>query len=88
MRAKATITSKGQITLPIGIRRQMGLREGDVIEFSVRAGVTTVQRFAPDRNPFAKWAGRLGGQQQLSDAVQWQRDLRDEDRLESDEDRS
>lgn len=78
MRAKATITSKGQITLPIGIRRSMGLREGDVVEFTREAGVTTVQRFAPDSNPFTKWAGRLGGQQRLEDAVQWQRDLRDE----------
>lgn len=78
MRAKATITSKGQITLPVGIRRQMGLREGDVLEFNVEAGVATVQRFAPDSNPFAKWAGRLGGQRSLADAVQWQRDLRDE----------
>ena len=78
MRAKATITSKGQITLPVGIRRQMGLREGDVLEFNVEAGVTTVQRFAPDSNPFTKWAGRLGGQRRLEDAVQWQRDLRDE----------
>ena len=78
MRAKATMTSKGQITFPVGIRRQMGLREGDVLEFTLEAGVTTVQRFAPDSNPFTKWAGRLGGQQRLEDAVQWQRDLRDE----------
>lgn len=78
MRAKATITSKGQITLPVGIRRQMGLREGDILEFTLESGVTTVQRFAPDNNPFTKWAGRLGGQQRLEDAVQWQRDLREE----------
>lgn len=78
MRAKATITSKGQITLPIAIRRQMGLREGDVLEFTLEAGVVTVQRFASDSNPFSKWAGRLGGQQHLKDAVQWQRELRDE----------
>ena len=78
MRAKATITSKGQITLPVGIRSQMGLREGDVPEFTVLKGVATVQRFATESNPFSKWAGRLGGQQRLEHAVQWQRDLRDE----------
>ena len=30
---KATITSKGQITLPAAIRRRLGLKTGDVLEF-------------------------------------------------------
>ena len=30
---KATLTSKGQITLPIAIRRKLGLKAGDVLEF-------------------------------------------------------
>ncbi len=78
MRARATITSKGQITLPISLRRELGLREGDVVEFTLEAGVTTLQRHSDADNPFEKWAGRLGGMQQLTDAVNWQRDLRDE----------
>jgi antitoxin PrlF len=78
MRARATITSKGQITLPIAIRHRMNLREGDVVEFTLEAGVTTLQRQTEDTNPFEKWAGRLGGLRQIQDAVDWQRDLRDE----------
>jgi antitoxin PrlF len=78
MRARATITSKGQITLPIAIRHRMNLREGDVVEFTLEAGVATLQRHTEDGNPFEKWAGRLGGMQRVKDAVQWQRDLRDE----------
>ena len=31
----ATITSKGQITLPVGLRRQWGLKAGDQIAFEV-----------------------------------------------------
>jgi AbrB family looped-hinge helix DNA binding protein len=30
---KATLTSKGQITLPVAIRRRLGLQAGDVLEF-------------------------------------------------------
>ena len=33
MNTKAKITSKGQITLPAKLRRQLGLRTGDVVEF-------------------------------------------------------
>jgi antitoxin PrlF len=31
--ATATITSKGQITIPVEIRRQLGLKPGDRIDF-------------------------------------------------------
>ncbi len=34
-KAIATITSKGQITLPVELRRQWGLRAGDQIAFEV-----------------------------------------------------
>lgn len=30
---KATITSKGQVTIPIGIRERLGLKAGQVLEF-------------------------------------------------------
>ncbi len=30
---KSTLTSKGQITLPVKIRRRLGLKPGDVLEF-------------------------------------------------------
>jgi antitoxin PrlF len=31
--ASATVTSKGQITLPVQIRRRLGLRPGDRVQF-------------------------------------------------------
>jgi AbrB family looped-hinge helix DNA binding protein len=34
---KATITTKGQITIPIGIRRNLKLKAGDVLEFDETA---------------------------------------------------
>ncbi|MGU2445385.1 AbrB/MazE/SpoVT family DNA-binding domain-containing protein [Burkholderia cenocepacia] len=32
--ATATITSKGQVTIPVDVRNQLGLEAGDRIEFS------------------------------------------------------
>ncbi len=34
---KATLTSKGQITLPVEIRRRLGLKAGNVLEFDETA---------------------------------------------------
>ena len=34
---KATVTSKGQITIPLAIRRKLELRRGTVLEFDERA---------------------------------------------------
>lgn len=31
--ASATVTSKGQITIPVGVRHQLGLAAGDRVEF-------------------------------------------------------
>lgn len=76
MNAVATITSKGQITIPVEVRRQMGLIEGEQVEFHVEAGVTTMRRYSTGSNPFIKWAGRLGGLSGIESAVEWQRELR------------
>ena len=32
------VRDKGQVTLPLEVRRQMGLREGDLLEASVKDG--------------------------------------------------
>lgn len=34
---KATLTSKGQITIPIGVRKHLHLKPGDVLEFDEKA---------------------------------------------------
>ena len=40
----ATMTSKGQITLPVGLRRQMGLKPGDRLDFATAADGTVSVR--------------------------------------------
>lgn len=40
----ATLTSKGQVTLPKSVRQLLGLDTGDKIAFDVRAGEVVVSR--------------------------------------------
>jgi antitoxin PrlF len=42
--AEATITSKGQVTIPADIRKSMGLTEGERVVFTVLDDGTTVMR--------------------------------------------
>jgi AbrB family looped-hinge helix DNA binding protein len=41
---KATITSKGQITIPVAIREKLGLKPGDQIEFDENATILIGRR--------------------------------------------
>ena len=46
---KATITSKGQITIPIGIRKSLRLKTGDVLEFDEKAPYLKAAKAIPPR---------------------------------------
>jgi antitoxin PrlF len=73
------VTSKGQITVPQEIRRRLGLREGDQVEFVTGNRCTIVRRVEQKQNPFKQFAGMLpafpGGKKEIN---AWLRDLRDE----------
>jgi AbrB family looped-hinge helix DNA binding protein len=53
---RAKVTSKGQITVPVVIRRFLGVKPGDNIRFEQQEGGIRVVRDADD-NPFEKWRG-------------------------------
>ena len=45
----ATLTSKGQVTIPAAVRQRLGLRKGDRISFTVREdGVVELQAVRVD----------------------------------------
>ena len=61
----AKITSRGQVTIPIDIRKRLGVREGDKIIFFEDRGQIVVANaaklaFANMREAFAGEAERLG----------------------------
>jgi len=46
----ATITSKGQVTVPSAVRRELGLRDGDGLEFTVSNGQAVVRPIKPRKS--------------------------------------
>lgn len=57
----ATITSKGQITIPIKIRRKLGLRAGQKLEFDESASCLKAEKVV-GKNPFDSVLGSLKGE--------------------------
>ena len=44
----ARVTSKGQITIPVGIRKQLGITYGDTVDFHVRKGQVVLEAHHED----------------------------------------
>jgi len=56
MTRQAKVTSKGQITIPLDIRRKLGVRAGDQVIFEATDDQVTV-RPASKESVFEKWRG-------------------------------
>lgn len=72
---KATVTSKGQITIPEPLRRRFGLRAGTVLDFDENAPLLTARRVV-SREQMARATGILGRELAGRTAVEWLADLR------------
>ena len=79
MAFQSRITSKGQVTVPVEIRKKLGLRKGDRVEFSDNGGDTVIRRAQDFSNPFERYRGILKGIPGNVRAVKrWVADLRDD----------
>jgi AbrB family looped-hinge helix DNA binding protein len=56
MKARAVITSKGQVTIPKQVRDALGLGESDVVEFEVRGKRASMK---PVEGGFLRWYGSI-----------------------------
>jgi antitoxin PrlF len=56
---KSTISSKGQITVPVEIRDQLGLRPGTVVSFELREGGVFLRKGTMGKHPVDRVFGRL-----------------------------
>lgn len=56
----SVVSSKGQITVPQEVRTQLGLKEGDRVEFVMENGHTVMRPARASANPFEPYAGALG----------------------------
>lgn len=79
MRKLATISSKGQVTIPQEIRERLGLERGDRVEFVTEGGVTYLRPARSEANPFVDYAGVLAEFGDTDEVNAWVRDLRDEE---------
>lgn len=77
MQARARLTSKGQITLPIEVRRALGLRVGDLVAFESGADGFSIRPMRP-ATEFAELEGiwRTGDGASTGQVDAWLRDLR------------
>ena len=76
-RQTATVTSKGQITIPKEIRRQLNLREGDRVEFVTEGARTVIGRAKDATNPFQEYIGALPAFRSKREIASWLSALRD-----------
>lgn len=54
---KGKVSSKGQITIPRAIRRELGILEGTKLEFHAENG-RLIARKKLDEDPILRWRGR------------------------------
>ena len=77
MKKQAKITAKGQITVPLAIRRALGVRAGDMLLFETDEDGIRVRPVRAE-SPFAKYRG-IGNRGIVSGKkaiTHWMRELR------------
>ncbi|HKM91714.1 MAG TPA: AbrB/MazE/SpoVT family DNA-binding domain-containing protein [Candidatus Acidoferrales bacterium] len=79
MARTSTISSKGQITVPLEIRNRLGLKTGDRVEFVVEKNRTILRPARAAENPFLKYVGAFPAFSSVREINAWVRALRDEE---------
>ncbi len=83
MAASSTISSKGQITVPVEIRNRLGLHPGDRVEFCVEDGHTTLRPIRKENNALDEYIGALPYDDPNTSAVSFWREMRGHDPAEN-----
>ena len=73
----ATVTRKGQITIPKDVRDALGLVAGSQVEFTIEPGRVIHRRRIP-AEAFERWRGYLGGKLPLESVDEMMEALRGE----------
>jgi AbrB family looped-hinge helix DNA binding protein len=79
MPPSSTLSSKGQITVPIEVRHRLGLKQGDRVEFVFEDGRTILRPKRTETNPFAAFVGILPVFSSREELLAWHRELREDD---------
>ena len=79
MPPSSTISSKGQITVPIEVRHRLGLKQGDRVEFVFEDGRTVLRPKREGKNPFIAYLGAYPAFSSREEINAFYRDLREDD---------
>jgi|AntDeeMinimDraft_4_1070355.scaffolds.fasta_scaffold13244_1 AbrB family looped-hinge helix DNA binding protein len=64
-----TISQKGQVTIPVAVREELGIHPGDEVTFEhTTEGYTLRKQVADDR--FEKWRGALSTDRSVSERME------------------
>lgn len=77
-KATAKVTSKGQITLPLALRKELGIRVGDRVRFERDRGEMRIRVEHDGDDPFAKYQGigNPGIKPGVEGVLEWIREIR------------
>jgi AbrB family looped-hinge helix DNA binding protein len=56
---KSAISSKGQITVPVSVRKKLGLLPGTIVSFRVVHGGAVIRKGGPGTHPVDRVYGKL-----------------------------
>lgn len=56
---KSTMSSKGQLTIPVELREKLGLAAGTVVQFELRDGAVLLRKGTSKEHPVDRLFGRL-----------------------------
>lgn len=80
MTYSSSVSSKGQVTVPLEIRKRLGVAAGDRIEFVIEGDRTVIRPSRSEENPFEKFRGILGPFPGGEKGIKaWISDMRDDD---------
>ena len=75
----AKLSSKGQITIPLEVRRHLGLKQGDQVSFELEDGRTIIKPYRSEENPFLQYQGVLNSFKTVEEINNWLNDIRDDE---------
>ena len=75
----SSVSSKGQVTIPLEIRNRLGIKEGDRLEFVIEGEKTVLRPARGNPNPFTKYVGVLPHFGSPDEVTKWVRSLRDDE---------
>lgn len=84
MAFQSRMTSKGQVTVPLEIRRKLGLKKGDRVEFAEKGSDTVLRRAPHAENPFDRYKGIFKKLDwDVADINRWVAEMREEEEEDS-----